>query len=103
MNKIEAIIDLKGPTGENPMAVRGLVGINVVYVTGTGNQLGVTPGGRKGLGRYVIDILPKTNLNYSQMMRTSKWRLIPSSAPPAGGNISYGMIFVSCGVNAIRR
>ena len=40
----------------------GLIGLNVVNVTGRGAQRGVTAGGSRGVGRYEIDMLPKVKL-----------------------------------------
>ena len=63
MNKIEAIIrPEKLDAVKNALASAGLVGINVVQVIGRGAQKGITAGGPRGVGSYVVDMLPKTKL-----------------------------------------
>ena len=63
MNKVEAIIrpEKLNDVKEALVSV-GLVGLNVVNVTGRGAQRGVTTGGSRGVGRYEIDMLPKMKL-----------------------------------------
>ena len=52
MNKVEAIIRPEKPNDvEEVLAEVGLIGLNVVNVTGRGAQRGVTSGGSRGVGR----------------------------------------------------
>ena len=63
MNKVEAIIrPEKLNDVKEALAAAGLIGLNVVNVTGRGAQRGVTAGGSRGVGRYEIDMLPKVKL-----------------------------------------
>lgn len=63
MNEVEAIIrpEKLNDVKEASVAV-GLIGLNVVNVTGRGAQHGVTDGGSRDVGRYEIDMLPKVKL-----------------------------------------
>ena len=55
MNKIEAIIrPEKMNDVKEALAEVGLIGLNVVNVTGRGAQRGVTAGGSRGVGRYEL-------------------------------------------------
>ena len=61
MKKIEAIIRPERLTAvKDALAETGFVGLNVVPVTGRGNQRGVVHQGRGG--SVTIDMLPKTKL-----------------------------------------
>ena len=61
MNKIEAIIRPERLTAvKDALAEAGFVGLNVVPVTGRGNQRGIVHQGRGG--SVTIDMLPKTKL-----------------------------------------
>jgi len=52
MNKVEAIIrPEKLNDVKEALAEVGLIGLNVVNVTGRGAQRGVTAGGSRGVGR----------------------------------------------------
>lgn len=52
MNKVEAIIRPEKPNDVKvALAEVGLIGLNVVNVTGRGTQRGVTSSGSRGVGR----------------------------------------------------
>ena len=60
MNKVEAIIRPEKPNDvKEVLAEVGLIGLNVVNVTGRGAQRGVTSGGSRGVGRYEINMCQK--------------------------------------------
>ena len=62
MNKIEAIIrPEKLTTVKDALAEAGFVGLNVVSVTGRGNQKGIVHQGRGGQP-VTVDMLPKVKL-----------------------------------------
>ena len=81
MNKVEAIIrpEKLNDVKEALVAI-GLVGLNVVNVTGRGAQRGVTAGGSRGVGRYEIDMLPKVKLELVVHETPPKRPWIPSSS-----------------------
>jgi nitrogen regulatory protein P-II 1 len=104
MNKIEAIIrPEKLNTVKDALADVGLVGINVTQVTGRGNQKGVEMvGGPRGVGSYVVDMLPKVKLEMvvrDEHMQKAIDIIIENART---GNIGDGKIFVSPVSNAIR-
>ncbi len=61
MNKIEAIIrPEKLHEVKEALVAVGLIGLNVVNVTGRGAQRGVTAGGSRGVGRWAKAIRGKS-------------------------------------------
>ena len=64
MNKVEVLIRPEKPNDvKEALAEVGLIGLNVVNVTGgRGAQRAATSGGSRGVGRYEINILPKVEL-----------------------------------------
>ena len=103
MNKIEGIIrpeKLNNVT--NALAEVGLVGLNVVHVTGRGTQRGVTMGGPRGTGRYVVDMLPKVKLELVVHDENTQKAVDTIVEHSRTGEIGDGKIFVSPVANAIR-
>ena len=103
MQKVEAIIR---PDRLNyvkdALADAGLVGINVTQVTGRGAQRGIEIGGPRGVGSYVVDMLPKVKLEMvvadSDVERSIE--IIIESGRT--GNIGDGKIFIIPVSDAIR-
>ncbi|MCH7713493.1 MAG: P-II family nitrogen regulator [Chloroflexi bacterium] len=103
MNKIEAIIrPEKLDAVKNALASVGLVGINVVQVTGRGAQQGITAAGPRGVGSYVVDMLPKTKLELVVSDDNTRKAIDTIIEAARTGNIGDGKIFVIPVSNAIR-
>ena len=103
MNKVEAIIrpEKLNDVKEALVSV-GLVGLNVVNVTGRGAQRGVTTGGSRGVGRYEIDMLPKMKLELVVHDDATQQAIDTIVENARTGNIGDGKIFVYPGTNAIK-
>ncbi|MBC8281134.1 MAG: P-II family nitrogen regulator [Chloroflexi bacterium] len=103
MNKVEAIIrpEKLNDVKEALVAV-GLVGLNVVNVTGRGAQRGVTAGGSRGVGRYEIDMLPKVKLELVVHDDATQQAIDTIIENARTGNIGDGKIFVYPVTNAIK-
>ena len=103
MNKIEAIIrPEKLNNVKDALADAGIPGINVTQVTGRGNQKGIEMSGPRGIGTYVVDMLPKVKLELvvtDQDTRKAIDVIIENSRTE---NIGDGKIFVIPVANAIR-
>ena len=103
MQKVEAIIrpDRLNHV-KDALADAGLVGINVAQVTGRGAQRGIEIGGPRGVGSYVVDMLPKVKLEMvvadSDVERSIE--IIIESGRT--GNIGDGKIFIIPVSDAIR-
>ncbi len=103
MQKVEAIIrpDRLNHV-KDALADAGLVGINVTQVTGRGAQRGIEIGGPRGVGSYVVDMLPKVKLEMvvadSDVERSIE--IIIESGRT--GNIGDGKIFIIPVSDAIR-
>ena len=103
MNKIEAIIRPEIlDTVKNALAAAGLVGINVVQVTGRGAQQGITAGGPRGVGSYVVDMLPKTKLELVVRDEDTQKAIDTIIGSARTEDIGDGKIFVIAVSNAIR-
>lgn len=103
MNKIEAIIRPEKLTAvKDALADAGLVGINVTQVTGRGNQRGIEMGGPRGVGSYVVDMLPKVKLELVVLDQNTQKAIDIIIASARTDNIGDGKIFVSPVTNAIR-
>ena len=103
MNKVEAIIrpEKLNDVKEALVAV-GLVGLNVVNVTGRGAQRGVTTVGSRGVGRYEIDMLPKMKLELVVHDDATQQAIDTIVENARTGNIGDGKIFVYPVTNAIK-
>ena len=103
MNKIEAIIRPERLTAvKDALADAGLVGINVAQVTGRGTQRGIEMGGPRGVGSYIVDMLPKVKLEmvvHDQETQRAVDIIIENARTE---NIGDGKIFISPVSNAIR-
>ena len=102
MQKIEAIIrPEKLDDVKNALAQAGIVGLNVVHVTGRGVQKGIVHMGRGG-ETYEVDMLPKVKIEVvvkdSDVERLVQ--VIRNSART--GNIGDGKIFLMPVADAIR-
>ena len=103
MNKIEAIIRPEKVDGvKNALADAGIVGINVVNVTGRGAQRGIVTGGARGVGRYTVDMLPKVKLELVVSDDNTQTAIDTIVENARTGNIGDGKIFVTPVANAIR-
>jgi nitrogen regulatory protein P-II 1 len=104
MNKIEAIIRPERLTAvKDALAEEGLVGINVTPVTGRGNQKGVQMvGGPRGVGTYVVDMLPKVKLEMVVRDEHTQKAIDIIIKHARTDNIGDGKIFISPVSNAIR-
>ena len=102
MNKIEGIIrPEKLDTVKNALAAAGLVGINVVQVTGRGAQQGINASGPRGVGSYVVDMLPKTKLELVVRDEDTQKAIDTIIGSARTGDIGDGKIFVIPVSNAI--
>ena len=102
MNKIEAIIRPERLNQvKDALAEVGLVGLNVVHVTGRGNQKGVAAAGPRG-GTVVVDMLPKVKLELVVSDGDTQKALDTIIEHARTGNIGDGKIFVTPVANAIR-
>ena len=103
MNKIEAIIRPEKLTAvKDALADAGLVGINVTQVTGRGNQRGIEMGGPRGVGSYVVDMLPKVKLELVVHDENTQKAIDIIISSARTDNIGDGKIFISPVSNAIR-
>ena len=103
MNKVEAIIrPEKLNDVKEALAEVGLIGLNVVNVTGRGAQRGVTAGCSRGVGRYVIDMMRKVKLGlvvHDDATQRAADTIIEHART---GNIGDSKIFVFPVSNAIK-
>ena len=103
MNKIEAIIRPEKLTAvKDALADAGLVGLNVVQVTGRGTQRGIEVGGPRGVGTYVVDMLPKVKLEMVVHDEYTQKAIDIIIEHGRTGNIGDGKIFIWPVSNAIR-
>ena len=103
MNKVEAIIRPETLNSvKDALADAGLVGINVAQVTGRGTQRGVEMGGPRGVGSYVVDMLPKVKLEMVVQDEETQQAIDIVIEHARTGNIGDGKIFVSPVSDAIR-
>ncbi len=103
MNKIEAIFrPEKLSAVKDALADAGLVGINVAQVTGRGTQRGIEVGGPRGVGSYVVDMLPKVKLEMVVHDEYTQKAIDIIIEHARTGNIGDGKIFVWPVANAIR-
>jgi nitrogen regulatory protein P-II 1 len=103
MNKIEAIIrPEKLMSTKDALADVGLVGINVVHVTGRGAQKGLAAAGARGVGKIAVDMLPKVKLELVVSDADTQKAIDTIVAAARTGDIGDGKIFVLPIANAIR-
>jgi nitrogen regulatory protein P-II 1 len=103
VNKIEAIIrPEKLSSVKDALADVGLVGINVVHVTGRGVQKGIAAVGPRGVGNYVVDMLPKVKLELVVRDEDTGKATGIIIRTARTGNIGDGKFFVTPVANAIR-
>jgi nitrogen regulatory protein P-II 1 len=103
MNKIEAIIRPEKLTSvKDALAEAGLVGLNMVQVTGRGRQKGVVVGSPRGVGSHVVDMLPKVKLELVVSDGDTRKAIDIIIAKARTGNIGDGKIFITPNINAIR-
>ena len=103
MNKIEAIIRPEKLNGvKDALAEAGIPGINVTQVTGRGNQRGIEMSGPRGVGSYVVDMLPKVKLELVVSDADTRKAIDVIVAHARTENIGDGKIFVTPVSNAIR-
>ena len=95
MNKVEAIIRPEKLNDFKEALVEvGLIGLNVVNVTGRGAQRGVTSGGSRGVSRYEIDMLPKVKLELVVHDEATQKAVDTIIEHARTGNIGDGKIFM---------
>jgi nitrogen regulatory protein P-II 1 len=103
MNKIEAIIRPERLNAvKDALADAGLVGLNVTQVTGRGTQKGIESPGPRGVGTYVVDMLPKVKLELVVSDEETQQAIEIICENARTGNIGDGKIFISPVSNAIR-
>ncbi|MFQ6028819.1 MAG: P-II family nitrogen regulator [Dehalococcoidia bacterium] len=103
MNKIEAIIrPEKLNSVKDALADAGIPGINVTQVTGRGNQKGIEMAGPRGVGTYVVDMLPKVKLELVVSDQDTEKAINVIVENSRTDNIGDGKIFVTPVANAIR-
>ncbi|MFZ0050942.1 MAG: P-II family nitrogen regulator [Desulfobaccales bacterium] len=95
MKKVEAILrNEKVDQVKNALAQIGIVGLNVVNITGRGRQRGLSYTGRGGVS-YAVDMLPKTRLE-AVVHDADVERVIQTIVQTAStGKIGDGKIFIS--------
>lgn len=102
MNKVEAIIRPERLDHvKDALAQAGFVGLNVVPVTGRGQQKGITHEGRAG-ERYTVDMLPKVKLEVVVRDADTKKVVDIILTNARTGNIGDGKVFVIPVSNAYR-
>jgi nitrogen regulatory protein P-II 1 len=103
MNKIEAIIRPERLNAvKDALADAGLVGLNVTQVTGRGSQKGIEASGPRGVGTYVVDMLPKVKLELVVSDEHTQKAINIICENARTGNIGDGKIFTSPVSDAIR-
>ncbi len=103
MNKIEAIIRPERLNNvKDALADSGFPGINVVHVTGRGEQRGVASTGARGGGKVVVDMLPKVKMELVVRDDDTERALGIIIEHARTGNIGDGKIFITPVANAIR-
>ena len=85
-----------------PLAEIGLVGLNVVQVTGRGAQRGLVAAGPRGVGSYVVDMLPKAKLELVVSDANTQKAIDTIINAARTGDIGDGKIFVTPVANAIK-
>ena len=101
--KIEAIIRHERLTDvKDALADIGLSGINVTPVTGRGQQKGGVASGLRGVGRIVVDMLPKVKIELVIVDESTQAAIDAIIGAARTGDIGDGKIFVSPVSNAIR-
>ena len=102
MQKIEAIIrPEKLDDVKNALAQAGIVGLNVVHVTGRGVQKGIVHMGRGG-ETYEVDMLPKVKIEVVVKDSDVERLVQVISRAARTGNIGDGKIFLIPVADAIR-
>jgi nitrogen regulatory protein P-II 1 len=103
MNKIEAIIRPERLNiVKDALADAGMVGLNIAQVTGRGTQRGIEVGGPRGVGTYIVDMLPKVKLELVVTDENTQQAIDIIIDHSQTGNIGDGKIFVTPVSNAIR-
>ncbi|MCI0849705.1 MAG: P-II family nitrogen regulator [Chloroflexi bacterium] len=102
MKKIEAIIrPEKLNDVKNALEEVGLVGLNIVHVTGRGVQKGIVHGGRGG-ETYTVDMLPKLKLEVVVKDADAEKVIEAIMGAARTGNIGDGKLFVTAIEDAVR-
>ncbi|MCH9016802.1 MAG: P-II family nitrogen regulator [Chloroflexi bacterium] len=102
MSSFVLILSAESPSPQEALAEVGLIGLNVINVTGRGAQRGVTVGGSRGVGRYEIDMLPKVKLELVVHDENTQKAVDTIIEHARTGNIGDGKIFVYPVSNAIK-
>ena len=87
---------------KDALAEAGLVGLNATPVTGRGAQVGIQVGGRRGIGTFTVDMLPKVKLEMVVREDQTQQAIDIICENARTGNIGDGKIFISPVSNAIR-
>jgi len=102
MQKIEAIIrPEKLDDVKNALAKAGVIGLNVVHVTGRGTQKGVVHMGRGG-ETYQVDMLPKVKIELVVADGRTDQAVNTICEVAHTGRIGDGKIFIMPVTDAIR-
>ncbi len=103
MQKIEAIIRPENLTAvKDALVEAGMAGMNVVHVTGHGQQRGVVAGGPRGVGTRVVDMLLKVKVEVVVSDGNTQKAIDAIIGSAKTGNIGDGKIFVTSVDQAIR-
>ena len=103
MNKVEAIIrPEKFDVVKNALVEAGLIGLNVVNVTGYGAERAATTGGVRGVGRVETDMLPKVKVELVVSDEHTQTAIDTIIEHARTGNVGDGEVFVYPVSNAIK-
>ena len=95
MNKVEAIIrPEKFDVVKGALVEAGLIGLNVVHVTGHGAERGVTAGSARGVGRQETDMLPKVKVELVVRDEQTQTAIDTIIEHARTGNVGDGEVFV---------
>ena len=86
---------------KNALEEVGLVGLNIVHVTGRGVQKGIVHGGRGG-ETYTVDMLPKLKLEVVVKDADAEKVIEAIMGAARTGNIGDGKLFVTAIEDAVR-
>ncbi|MEX1254845.1 MAG: P-II family nitrogen regulator [Dehalococcoidia bacterium] len=102
MKKIEAIIrPEKLNDVKDALEAAGVVGLNIVHVTGRGAQKGIVHGGRGG-ETYTVDMLPKLKIEVVVKDADADKVVEIMLTSARTGNIGDGKIFIMPVEDAVR-
>ena len=87
---------------KDALAEIGLVGLNVVHLTGRGAQKSIQAAGPRGVGSHSVDMLPKVKLELVVSDGDTQKAVDTIIRKARTGDIGNGKIFVTPVADAIR-